>query len=126
PDMRVPIAHGLAWPDRFESGAEPLDMFAVKKLDFEPADEKRFPCLRLAYQAIESGGCMPAVLNAANEIAVASFLDRGIRYTDIVTVIDHCLNNASRNDGDSLELILETDSLIRRMAGDFISQRLSN
>jgi 1-deoxy-D-xylulose-5-phosphate reductoisomerase len=69
---------------------------------------------------------MPAVLNAANEIAVASFLDRGIRYTDIVTVIDHCLNNASRNDGDSLELILETDSLIRRMAGDFISQRLSN
>lgn len=126
PDMRVAIAHGLAWPDRFESGAEPLDMFAVKKLDFEPADEKRFPCLRLAYQAIESGGNMPAILNAANEIAVASFLDCGIRFTDIVTVIDHCLNNASRNKGDSLELILATDSLIRRMAGDFISKQLLN
>lgn len=69
---------------------------------------------------------MPAILNAANEIAVASFLDCGIRFTDIVTVIDHCLNNASRNNGDSLELILATDSLIRRMAGDFISKQLLN
>ncbi|MGH8559371.1 MAG: 1-deoxy-D-xylulose-5-phosphate reductoisomerase [Methylococcales bacterium] len=121
PDMRIPIAHALAWPKRFNSGAEPLDLFTVKRLDFEPADEKRFPCLKLAYQAVEAGDNMPAVLNAANEIAVTSFLDRRIRYTDIVKVIDHCLNHAVWNAADSLELVLETDSRARKAATDFIS-----
>jgi 1-deoxy-D-xylulose-5-phosphate reductoisomerase len=121
PDMRIPIAHALAWPNRFDSGAEPLDLFSVKRLDFEPADEKRFPCLKLAYQAVEAAGNMPTVLNAANEMAVASFLDRRIRYTDIVNVIDYCLNHAVRNAADSLESILETDSQVRKLATDFIS-----
>ncbi len=121
PDMRIPIAHALAWPTRFDSGAEPLDLFTVKQLDFEPVDDKRFPCLKLAYQAVDAGGNMPAVLNAANEIAVASFLDRRIRYTDIVNVIDHCLDHAVRNPADSLELVLETDRQVRILATDFIS-----
>ncbi len=121
PDMRIPIAHALAWPERFDSGAEPLDLFSVKRLDFEEADEKRFPCLKLAYQAVEAGDNMPAVLNAANEVAVASFLDRRIHYTDIVNVIDYCLNHAAWNAADSLELVLETDSRVRKSATDFIS-----
>ncbi|MGH8553918.1 MAG: 1-deoxy-D-xylulose-5-phosphate reductoisomerase, partial [Methylococcales bacterium] len=126
PDMRIPIAHGLAWPGRFDSGAEPLDMFRVQRLDFEPADQKRFPCLKLAYQAVEAGGNLPAVLNAANEVAVASFLDRRIRYTDIVNVIDHCLNHAEPNAADSLDLVLETDREVRNLANDFIFADLAN
>ncbi|MCI0654142.1 MAG: 1-deoxy-D-xylulose-5-phosphate reductoisomerase [Methylococcaceae bacterium] len=126
PDMRIPIAHALAWPRRFESGAEPLDLFRVQRLDFEPADEQRFPCLKLAYQAVESGGNMPTALNAANEMAVASFLDRRIRYTDIVRVVDHCLNHAARNAADSLELVLETDRQVRNLANTYISANLAN
>ncbi|MGR9105494.1 MAG: 1-deoxy-D-xylulose-5-phosphate reductoisomerase [Gammaproteobacteria bacterium] len=126
PDMRIPIAHALAWPERFDSGAEPLDLFRVQHLDFEPADEKRFPCLKLAYQAVEAGGGMPNVLNAANEIAVASFLDRRIRYTDIVKVIDHCLNHTNPVSQDTLEAVLDTDSRIRILANEFISATLAN
>ncbi|MGH8475542.1 MAG: 1-deoxy-D-xylulose-5-phosphate reductoisomerase [Methylococcales bacterium] len=126
PDMRIPIAHALAWPNRFDSGAEPLDLFAVQRLAFEAADEKRFPCLKLAYQAVEAGGNMPAVLNAANEMAVASFLDREIRYTDIVNVIDYCLDRARWNDGNSLEQILETDSRTRKVAAELISTIIAN
>lgn len=126
PDMRIPIAHALAWPARFDSGVEPLDLFRVQRLDFEPADEKRFPCLRLAYQAVQAGGNLPTVLNAANEIAVQSFLDRRIRYTDIVKVIDYCLNHAVRNAADSLESVLETDCQVRIMANGFISHHLAN
>ncbi|HHH37949.1 MAG TPA: 1-deoxy-D-xylulose-5-phosphate reductoisomerase, partial [Sedimenticola sp.] len=75
PDMRTPIAHAMAWPGRIESGVASLDLFQVGRLDFEPPSPGRFPCLRLAYQAIEAGGSMPAVLNAANEVAVAAFLE---------------------------------------------------
>jgi len=91
PDMRVPIAHTLAWPDRMETPAERLDLAAVGSLTFEPPDEATFPALRLARTALEAGGGAPAALNAANEIAVSRFLDRRIGFLDIPRVVEHVL-----------------------------------
>ncbi|MDD2865365.1 MAG: 1-deoxy-D-xylulose-5-phosphate reductoisomerase [Methylococcales bacterium] len=125
PDMRIPIAHALAYPERFESGASPLDIFAVKHMDFEPADLARFPCLRLAYEAITAGGTMPAVLNAANEIAVEAFLNEQIRFTDIPIVIEKTMQSIPVQKGDSLEKILEMDSKARVIANQAI-QNLAN
>ncbi|MDD5215172.1 MAG: 1-deoxy-D-xylulose-5-phosphate reductoisomerase [Methylococcales bacterium] len=125
PDMRIPIAHALAYPERFESGASPLDIFAVKHMDFEPADLVRFPCLRLAYEAITAGGTMPAVLNAANEIAVEAFLNEQIRFTDIPVVIEKTMQQIPVQKGDSLEKILEMDSKARVIANHAI-QNLAN
>src|SRR5690606_26434907 len=81
PDMRTPIAHALAWPERIASGVEPLDLVGLARLDFEAPDLERFPCLRLAQQAAASGGDFPAALNAANEVAVAAFLAGQIAFT---------------------------------------------
>ena len=125
PDMRIPIAHALAYPERFESGASPLDIFAVKHMDFEPADLARFPCLRLAYEAITAGGTMPAVLNAANEIAVEAFLNEQIRFTDIPVVIEKTMQAIPVQKGDSLEKVLEMDSKARVIANQAI-QNLAN
>lgn len=125
PDMRIPIAHALAYPERFESGASPLDIFAVKHMDFEPADLQRFPCLRLAYEAITAGGTMPTVLNAANEIAVEAFLNEQIRFTDIPVVIEKTMLTIPVQKGDSLEKILEMDSKARVIANQAI-QNLAN
>jgi len=124
PDMRIPIAHALAWPERFESGAEPLDIFSIKRLDFEPPDEARFPCLKLAYAAVEEGGIMPAVLNAANEVAVASFLSGRIPYTAIAPVIDHCMTHCSQNVADTLASILESDREARAISNTYIDRNL--
>ena len=120
PDMRIPIAHALAWPDRFDSGAEPLDLFGVRQLNFEPPDMDRFPCLRLAYEAAGAGGIMPAVLNAANEVAVAAFLDHRIRFTAIPGIIEHCMQTVNPRPADSLEVILEADHEARQTANAFI------
>lgn len=125
PDMRIPIAHALAYPERFESGASPLDIFAIKHMDFEPADLQRFPCLRLAYEAITAGGTMPAVLNAANEIAVEAFLNEQIRFTDIPVVIEKTMQQIPVQKGDSLEKILEMDNKARVVANQAI-QNLAN
>lgn len=125
PDMRIPIAHALAYPERFESGASPLDIFAVKHMDFEPADLQRFPCLRLAYEAITSGGTMPTVLNAANEIAVEAFLNEQIRFTDIPVVIEKTMHEIPMQKADSLEKILEMDGKARVVANQAI-QNLAN
>ncbi|MGB4497448.1 MAG: 1-deoxy-D-xylulose-5-phosphate reductoisomerase [Methylococcaceae bacterium] len=125
PDMRIPIAHALAYPERFESGASPLDIFAVKHMDFEPADLARFPCLRLAYEAITAGGTMPTILNAANEIAVEAFLNEQIRFTDIPIVIEKTMQAIPVQKGDSLEKILEMDSKARVVANQEI-QNLAN
>jgi 1-deoxy-D-xylulose-5-phosphate reductoisomerase len=125
PDMRIPIAHALAYPERFESGATPLDIFAVKQMDFEPADLQRFPCLRLAYEAIQTGGTMPTVLNAANEIAVEAFLNEQIRFTDIPVVIEKTMHAISVQMADSLEAILATDKQARTVANQVI-QGLAN
>jgi 1-deoxy-D-xylulose-5-phosphate reductoisomerase len=125
PDMRIPIAHALAYPERFESGASSLDIFAVKHMDFESADLARFPCLHLAYEAITAGGTMPAVLNAANEIAVEAFLNEQIRFTDIPVVIEKTMQAIPVQKGDSLEKILEMDSKARVVANQAI-QNLAN
>lgn len=115
PDMRIPIAHSLAWPNRFESGATPLNLFEVKRMDFEEPDFKRFPCLRLAYEAINAGGTMPAVLNAANECAVEAFLNERIRFTDIAVIIERCMEAFSPEKADNLEVIIEIDRQARQV-----------
>ena len=91
PDMRVPIAHALAYPERIDSGAQPLDLVSIKTLSFEKPDPSRFPCLRLAYAALGAGGTAPAVLNAANEVAVAAFLERRLAFTGIARVIEQTM-----------------------------------
>ncbi len=118
PDMRVPIAHALGYPERIESGAQPLDLSLVKTLSFEQPDARRFPCLGLAYAALREGGTAPAALNAANEIAVAAFLEGRLRYTAIPEVIEHALERSDTVPADSLEAVLESDRAARRVAGD--------
>ena len=118
PDMRTPIAHALAWPERLSSGVSPLDLFAVGRLDFEPPGLDRFPCLALAIQAAESGGTAPTILNAANEIAVAAFLMGRIRYTAIAPLVGATLERlpAQAVNRDGLESLLEADRQARAMA----------
>ncbi len=120
PDMRIPIAHAMAWPERFDSGVAPLDIFSVKHMDFEPADLDRFPCLRLAIEAISAGGIMPTVLNASNEIAVAAFLDEKIRFTDIPVVIEKSMAQFTATIADTLEHILAADQQAREQAEKII------
>ena len=121
PDMRTPIAYALAWPDRFDSGVAPLDIFKVAHMDFEQPDLQRFPCLRLAFQAIKAGGIMPTVLNAANEIAVQAFLDEQIRFTDIAKVIEQSMAQFSAEPAASLDVILQADQQARTVAHSLIA-----
>jgi 1-deoxy-D-xylulose-5-phosphate reductoisomerase len=122
PDMRTPIAHALAWPERIESGVEPLNIFDVAKLDFEQPDLSRFPCLRLCYEAIRMGGSATIVLNAANEVAVAAFLDGRIGFNDIAALIEITLNKANiTEDISSLEGILEADASARIITNECIA-----
>ncbi|RMG29207.1 MAG: 1-deoxy-D-xylulose-5-phosphate reductoisomerase [Gammaproteobacteria bacterium] len=116
PDMRTPIAHALAWPDRIEAGVRPLDLFAQGRLDFEPPDLERFPCLRLAIEAWHAGGTAPAVLNAANEVAVAAFLDGRLPFGGIPAVIAHVLERVPVLTPHSLEEILARDAQARAEA----------
>ncbi len=123
PDMRTPIAHCLAWPQRIEAGVEPLDMFAVGRLDFEPPDLRRFPCLRLAQEAWHAGGTAATILNAANEIAVQAFLDRRLAFTEIHGVIEATLAQLVSAEADSIERILEHDARARACASELVSGR---
>ncbi|KPK06009.1 MAG: 1-deoxy-D-xylulose 5-phosphate reductoisomerase [Betaproteobacteria bacterium SG8_39] len=116
PDMRVPIAHALAYPERIESGAHPLDLSALGQLSFEPPDTQRFPCLQLAYQALHAGGTTPAHLNAANEMAVDAFLAGRLRFTSIADVIADVLERLPAQDPTSLDDLLEADAAARRTA----------
>ncbi len=116
PDMRIPIAYGLAWPDRIESGVEALDLFEVARLDFRPPDLERFPCLRLAFEAARAGGTAPALLNAANEVAVAAFLDGRIPFTGIAEVIGKTLEVLPATTAEDLESVLVADTEARRFA----------
>ncbi|MFV0886473.1 1-deoxy-D-xylulose-5-phosphate reductoisomerase [Metapseudomonas otitidis] len=120
PDMRTPIAHALAWPERVDSGVAPLDLFRVGRLDFQEPDEGRFPCLRLARQAAEAGGSAPAMLNAANEIAVAAFLERRIRFTEIASIIDQVLNREAALAVESLDAVVEADARARAAAQQWL------
>jgi 1-deoxy-D-xylulose-5-phosphate reductoisomerase len=116
PDMRVPIAHALGYPERIASGATPLDLTAMKQLSFERPDERRFPCLRLAYAALERGGTASAVLNAANEVAVEAFLARRLPFTGIARVIAETLDAVAATDATSLESVMLADEQSRRAA----------
>jgi 1-deoxy-D-xylulose-5-phosphate reductoisomerase len=116
PDMRTPIAHALAWPKRIESGVASLDLFQVARLDFEAPDLKRFPCLRLAFEAIKTGGTAPAILNAANEVAVAAFLEERISFPDIARVVEETLNRLPVTQPDCLESLLRLDKESRSVA----------
>jgi len=120
PDMRTPIAHALSWPERIASGVQPLDLFAVAQLNFEAPDNQRFPCLELAFQAIERGGSAPAVLNAANEVAVDAFLKHELPFTDIARVIRHTLEQASYTEAGTLEQVLCADQEARELASEYI------
>ncbi|MEX2162683.1 MAG: 1-deoxy-D-xylulose-5-phosphate reductoisomerase [Sulfuricaulis sp.] len=126
PDMRTPIAHALAWPERIESGVKSLDPFELARLDFERPDLNRFPCLRLAYEAARAGGTTPAILNAANEVAVQAFLDRRIGFTDIPRVIEYTLKNLPANRDNQLGTVLSDDVHAREMAGRYVTERLSH
>lgn len=116
PDMRTPIANALAWPNRIESGVEPLNLATVGRLDFSVADHKHFPCLALAYQALNAGGTSTAILNAANEVAVEAFLQSHIKFTQIPQIIEQVLLKISPHDGDTIEQILADDALARTLA----------
>ena len=123
PDMRTPITHALAWPRRLTSGVAFLDFARLGKLEFQAPDFARFPCLRLAFAALEAGGTAPAVLNAANEVAVQAFLDRRIRFTDIAAVVEHALERVPTGAAEELAAILAGDSQARTVAARWIAAR---
>ncbi|MFT0212977.1 1-deoxy-D-xylulose-5-phosphate reductoisomerase [Pseudomonas sp. F1_0610] len=122
PDMRTPIAQAMAWPQRITSGVQPLDIFQIARFDFYQPDEQVFPCLRLARKAFELGGTAPAVLNAANEIAVAAFLDEKISFTQIPQLIDAVLQQVSIAQADSLAAVLQADKQARDAAHQWLME----
>lgn len=124
PDMRTPIAHAMAWPERIESGVEPLDFLALSGLDFEQPDLGRFPCLALAQKAAAQGGDLSCVLNAANEIAVDAFLKGQLRFTDIAAVNEECVSQADGVELDSLAAVLECDARSRAIAQEHVERRV--
>ena len=121
PDMRTPIAHALAWPHRIESGVESLNLFDIARLDFQPPDIARFPCLRLAYEAITTGGTAPAVLNAANEIAVDAFLNGSLGFTAIPEIVEATLSAIPAVPAESVEQLMSFDLEARGVAEQKLS-----
>ncbi|EKT4452963.1 1-deoxy-D-xylulose-5-phosphate reductoisomerase [Pseudomonas putida] len=120
PDMRTPIANALAWPERIDSGVAPLDLFAIARLDFHAPDEQRFPCLRLARQAAEAGNSAPAVLNAANEVAVEAFLERRIRFPEIAGMIEQVLDQEPVVPLPSLDAVFAADQRARELSREWL------
>ena len=121
PDMRTPIAYCLGLPERINSGVGDLDFDALSALTFQKPDFDRFPCLKLAYEAMNAGGAAPCVLNAANEAAVAAFLDGQIKFTDIAKTVAHCLSQDFSDDLGNIENLLAQDAVTRRQAQEFIA-----
>jgi 1-deoxy-D-xylulose-5-phosphate reductoisomerase len=120
PDMRTPIAYGLAWPDRIDAGVAPLNLTQLANLSFTEPELERFPCLALAFAAAKTGGTAPTVLNAANEVAVAAFLDAGLPFLKIPQVVERVLGTIAVTGADSLETILSIDAQARKVAHDYI------
>ncbi|MDR6850908.1 1-deoxy-D-xylulose-5-phosphate reductoisomerase [Sphingomonas sp. BE123] len=118
PDMRVPIAHALAWPQRMETPCQRLDLAAIGRLDFEAPDYARFPCLKLAREALAAGGARPAILNAANEVAVAAFLKGGIGFLEIAAIVADTLNRYDPPAPATLDQVLAIDAEARILAGE--------
>ena len=123
PDMRTPIAYCLGLPERIDSGVGELDFGALSALTFQKPDFDRFPCLKLAYQAMNAGGAAPCVLNAANEVAVAAFLDKRIKFTDIAKVVAHCLARDFSDGRHDIGGLLAQDAQTRRQAEAFIGKQ---
>ena len=123
PDMRTPIAYCLGLPERIDSGVGELDFGGLSALTFQKPDFDRFPCLKLAYQAMNAGGAAPCVLNAANEVAVAAFLDKRIKFTDIAKVVAHCLAQDFSDGHHDIEGLLAQDAQTRRQAEAFIGKQ---
>jgi len=121
PDMKIPIAYSLAWPERQASGAEPLNIAAIGRLDFHEPDMKEIPCLAIAKAVASQGGSSPTVMNSANEIAVESFINKQIGFTQIAHVVDTVLNSLERVNVDSLEHVVEIDEHARKAAIDVVS-----
>lgn len=122
PDMRTPIAYCLGLPERIDSGVGDLDFDALSALTFQKPDFDRFPCLKFAYEAMNAGGAAPCVLNAANEAAVAAFLDGQIKFTDIAKTVAHCLAQDFSDDLGNIENLLAQDAVTRRQAQEFIAK----
>ncbi len=120
PDMRTPIAYCLGLPERIDAGVDKLDFARIGALTFGRPDFVRFPCLRLAYEAMQAGHAAPCVLNAANEVAVAAFLAKRIGYPDIAAVVEHCLNNHGHQRADDLEALQVLDAQVRAAAGVWV------
>jgi 1-deoxy-D-xylulose-5-phosphate reductoisomerase len=120
PDMCTPIAHALAWPERIQTHVPALDLFMNQHLDFQEPDTTRFPALKLARQAMQSGGLAPAILNAANEVAVAAFLNKAIAFTEIPQVVEQTLNQVENAAAESIELILQADRVARSAAQQIV------
>jgi 1-deoxy-D-xylulose-5-phosphate reductoisomerase len=123
PDMRIPIAYALAWPDRMPTPAQRLNLADIARLDFGEPDLERFPALRLAREALEAGGSAPAVLNAANEVAVAAFLDGGIQFPDISRLVESALQENDRPGPHSIEDVFEIDREVRRNVTMLVKER---
>ncbi|HEY6094439.1 MAG TPA: 1-deoxy-D-xylulose-5-phosphate reductoisomerase [Gallionellaceae bacterium] len=122
PDMRTPIAHAMAYPERINAGVAPLDLFKVATLNFVAPDFERFPCLSLAYQALRAEGTAPAMLNAANEVAVDAFLNCGIAFLDIPRLIDEVLATLPNGAANTLEDVLAADAAARAMAEEWVAR----
>jgi len=122
PDMRVPISYALGYPERLETGLPSLDLVEKGSLTFRPPDQKRFPCIGLAYDAIRMGGLMPTVLNAANEVAVGAFLDQKIGFLEIPAVIRKTMSQFEVQEYQVLEEVLRTDLKARKVARRLISE----
>ena len=123
PDMRVPIAYALAWPERMPTPAERLDLASIGSLEFEQPDLQRFPALRIARQALVQGGAVPTILNAANEIAVASFLGGQIGFTEIAGLVEQTIERAVAGAPSSIEDVIQVDLETRRAVAELIEAR---
>ncbi len=121
PDMRTPIAHAMAWPERMPSGVDQLDIFQVAQLNFQAPDFERFVCLRLAYDALHLGGTAPAILNAANEVAVEAFLNEKIAFTQIAHVVEQTMEQLTVHTVDSMETVLTADQQARQTAKELLT-----
>jgi 1-deoxy-D-xylulose-5-phosphate reductoisomerase len=121
PDMRTPIAYALGYPDRISSGVSSLDLLTTARLDFSPPDLVRFPCLRIAYEALTMGGTAPATLNAANEIAVEAFLAEKIGFMDIPAIIESVLSATATAAVESIEHLEAVDTAARYSAKQWLS-----
>jgi len=122
PDMRTPIAHAMAWPDRIQSGVKKLNLFEVARLDFFEPDFERFPCLRLAFESLDEADSATAILNAANEIAVDAFLSQRIGFADIPAINEELLNTIIAEEAESIEQLLEIDAKTRQLASNLVER----